>query len=114
VASSLQKAAEDIGKWLANTFESMTSVHVATYVSDNLAEVKYQGGVFAGARLRAVTHAGIEGNTLVCVPEQDGRVDDILWKIHSDIVEKALANRVEMLRTAALVASSLVPRERVR
>jgi hypothetical protein len=114
VASSLQKAAEDIGKWLANTFESMTSVHVATYVSDNLAEVKYQGGVFAGARLRAVTQAGIDGNTLVCVPEQDGKVDDILWKIHSDIVEKALANRVEMLRTAALVASSLVPREKVR
>lgn len=39
VASSLQKAAEDIGKWLASTFESMTSVHVATCVSDNLAEV---------------------------------------------------------------------------
>ena len=114
VVPALQRAAEDIGKWLADAFESMTNIHVATYVSDNLAEVKYQDGTFSGARLRAVTHASLSGNTLVCVPEQDGKIDDALWKIHCDIVDKAMANRVEMLKTAALAASSLVPGLKVR
>jgi hypothetical protein len=43
------------------------------------------------------------------VPEQDGKVDDALWKIHSDTFDKALANRVEMLKTAAAAIASLVP-----
>jgi len=45
----------------------------------------------------------------VCVPEQQDKVDDALWKIHSDIFDKALANRVEMLKTAAAAIASLVP-----
>jgi hypothetical protein len=45
----------------------------------------------------------------VCVPEQDGKVDDTLWKIHSDMVDKALENRVELLKTAALAIANLVP-----
>ena len=106
---ALQKAAEDIGKWLADAFENMTSIHVATYVSDNMAEVSYQDGTLSGARLRAVTHASLDGNSLVCVPENNGEIDDALWKVHSDMVDKALANRVEMLKTAAVAAASLVP-----
>lgn len=36
-------------------------------------------------------------------------VDNALWKIRSDIVDKALANRVEMLKTAATAIASLIP-----
>ena len=63
----------------------------------------------AARRLRAVTIANLDGNTLLCVPENDGAVDEALWKIHSDVFEKALANRIELLKTAAATAASLVP-----
>jgi hypothetical protein len=46
---------------------------------------------------------------MVCVPEENGVVDDALWKIHSDTMDKALANRVELLKTAASAIASLVP-----
>ncbi len=108
-ATSLQEAAKKIGDWLAETFETVTSVHVSTYVSDDLSKAKYENGVFSGATLRAVTIANLDGNTLLCVPENDGKVDDALWKIHSDVFEKALANRIELLKTAAATAASLVP-----
>jgi hypothetical protein len=107
-ANSLQDAAKKIGEWLADTFETVTSVHVSTYVSDNLSAAKYENGVFTGATLCAVTIANLDGNTLICVPENNGVVDDALWKIHSDVFDKALANRVELLKTAAATAASLV------
>jgi hypothetical protein len=108
-ATSLQDAAKKIGDWLAETFENVTSVHVSTYVSDDLSKAKYENGVFSGATLRAVTIANLDGNTLLCVPENNGTVDDALWKIHSDVFDKALANRIELLKTAAATAASLVP-----
>ena len=108
-AASLQDAAQKIGAWLADSFQTVTSVHVSTYVSDNLKDVQYVNGVLTGAELRAVTIANLDGNTVVCVPEQDGKVDDALWKIHSDTFDKALANRVELLKTAASAIASLVP-----
>ena len=108
-AASLQDAAQRMGAWLAESFQTVTSVRVTTYVSDNINAVKYENGAFTGATLRAVTVASLDGNTLVCVPENNGTVDDALWKIHSDTLDKALHNRVEMLKTAASAIASLVP-----
>ncbi len=108
IAASLQQLAEKVGAALATAFQNLTTVEVSTYVSDNISQVKYENGSFTGARLRALTRAGLDGNTLVCVPEQDGKVDDALWKIHSDIVGKALDNRTEMLKLAAAAASTML------
>jgi len=108
-AASLQDAAQRIGSWLADSFQTVTSVKVSTFVSDNISDVKFENGTFTGAKLRAMTVASLDGNTVVCVPEQDGKVDDTLWKIHSDMVDKALENRVELLKTAALAIANLVP-----
>ena len=108
-ATSLQEAAQKIGAWLADSFETVTSVHVSTYVTDNLTNATYTDGAFTGATLRAVTVANLNGNTVVLVPEDAGKIDDALWKIHSDTFDKALANRIELLKTAASTAASLVP-----
>jgi hypothetical protein len=108
-AASLQDAAQKMGAWLAESFQTVTSVRVTTYVSDNINAVKYENGVFTGATLRAMTVASLDGNTLVCVPENNGTVDDALWKIHSDTLDKALHNRVELMKTAASAIASLVP-----
>ena len=108
-AASLQDAAQKMGAWLAESFQTVTSVRVTTYVSDNIDAVKYENGAFTGAALRAMTVASLDGNTLVCVPENNGVVDDALWKIHSDTLDKALHNRVELMKTAATAIASLVP-----
>jgi hypothetical protein len=108
-ATSLQEAAQKIGAWLSQSFENVTSVRVSTYVSEDLDAVKYADGAFTGAKLRAMTVASLDGSTVVCVPETNGQVDAALWKIHSDALEKALANRIELLRTAANAIASLVP-----
>jgi hypothetical protein len=108
-AANLQAAAQKIGAWLADSFQNVTTVKVATYVSDQMNEVHLVDGALAGGQLRAITIASLDGNTVVCVPEQDGKVDDALWKIHSEIVDKALKNRVEMLRAAAAAIVGLIP-----
>jgi hypothetical protein len=108
-AASLQDAAQKMGAWLAESFQTVTSVRVTTYVSDNIDAVTYENGVFTGAQLRAMTVASLDGNTMVCVPENNGVVDDALWKIHSDTLDKALHNRVELMKTAASAIASLVP-----
>jgi len=108
-ATSLQEATQKIGTWLAQSFDNVTSVRVSTYTSDNLDAVQYSNGAFTGAKLRAMTVASLDGNTVVCVPEINGQVDEALWKIHADALEKALANRIELIKTAAAAITSLVP-----
>jgi len=108
VTATLQQVVEKIGESLKAAVENLTTIEVSTYVSDDVTAVKYEDGRFTGARLRALTRSSLGGKTLVCVPEQDGKVDDALWKIHSEAVEKALANRTEMIKLAVSAASSLL------
>ncbi len=108
LAASLEQMLTKFGATLEKAFDSITTVQVATYAAERMEDVKYENGQFTGARLRALTRAGLDGNTLVCVPEQDGKVDDELWKLHSEIVSKAMANRTEMIKLAATAASSLL------
>ncbi|HUA97060.1 MAG TPA: hypothetical protein VMA34_01885 [Terracidiphilus sp.] len=108
-ASSLKDAVQNIGAWLAKTFDTVTCVRVSTYTSDDMTQVQIQNGAITGARLRAMTVASLDGNTQVCVPETGGQVDDALWKIHSDTLEKALISRTELLKAAAAAMASLIP-----
>jgi hypothetical protein len=97
IADSLQKAASNLA-----------SAEVMTYSSDDLAGVKYENERFSGAKLCALTRLDINGNTLVCVPASPGgKVDDALWKIHCDAVDKALANRTEIVKLASAAADLL-------
>jgi hypothetical protein len=71
--------------------------------------VQYKNGRFTGARLCALTRIGIGGNTLACLPTMaDGKVDDVVWKIHCDAVDKALANRTETIKAASAAAADLL------
>jgi hypothetical protein len=74
-----------------------------------MAEVKYENGQFTGgAKLRALTRIKLDGDTLVCVPEKKGEIDQVLWALHSDMVQRAQANRAEMLKTAVTAATGLL------
>ena len=108
VSNSLQQFINKLGGFLAQALDDAATLEVSTYVSEDMAEVKYEDGRFSGASLRAVTRMKIDGDTLVCIPEQLGEVDMELWQIHTDIVQQAQTNRIEFLRTVVNAATGLV------
>ena len=89
---------------LGEAINAVATVQVKTYSAASLND----NDPFAGASLRAISEIRLDGGARICVPEKDGQVDDALWKLHADMVEKALANRVEMFKLAASAAQSLI------
>lgn len=103
-----------IGATLEAVVNGLTTVEVATYVSDNVANVEFKDGVFVGAKLRARTRLERDGKTVNLVPEKDGKVDETLWAVHTASVDKAVANRSEMIQLAASAAASLLSAVKVK
>jgi hypothetical protein len=107
-SAALGQFVSKLGDFLGKALDEATSLEVSTYVSDDMAEVRYEGGKFSGARLRALTRMEIDGDTLICIPEEGGEVDTEVWKIHMDMVQQAQASRAELLKTIVSAASGLV------
>ena len=107
LGSGLQKLIEKLGEFLSNALDDATSLEVKTYVSPDMAGVKYEGGQFTGASLRALTRIKIDGDAEICVPEVDGVIDTELWQIHMDMVKQAQVSRAELLKTVVSAASGL-------
>jgi len=103
----LQQLGSKLGDFLSQALDDATSLEVSTYVSDNIAAVKYEKGQFTGARLRALTRVNIDGDTIVCVPEEDGEVDIELWNVHLQMLQQAQASRSELLKTAVSAVTGL-------
>ncbi len=108
VSETLQQFVNRLGTFLGEALEDASSLEVGTYVSDDMTQVKYEKGQFSGAKLRAYTHIKVDGDTLVCVPEEDGELDLALWNVHVEMVKQAQANRMEFLRTVVSAATGLV------
>jgi hypothetical protein len=108
LGASLQDFVGKLSAFLSQALDEASSLEIATYVSDDLSAVRYQGGRFEGARLRALTRIEIDGDTLVCVPEVDGEVDTALWKMHADMVAQAQASRAELVRSMISAAGGMV------
>jgi hypothetical protein len=91
---------EKLSGYMSKALDDATSLEVYTYVSDDLADVTYEGGKFKGARLRAMTRVNIDGDTMVCVPQnEEGEIDSAVWQIHLDMVKQAQASRSELMNT---------------
>jgi hypothetical protein len=103
----LQQLGTKLGDFLSKALDDATSLEVSTYVSDNISAVKYENGKFSGASLRAVTRVNIDGDTIVCVPEEDGEVDLDLWNIHLQMLQQAQTSRSELLKTAVSAVTGL-------
>ncbi len=86
LSSSLQNFVSRLGDFLSRAIDEAANLEIATYISDEMDSVKFEGGKFTGARLRALTRIAIDGDTLICVPQEDGELDLDLWKIHMDMV----------------------------
>ena len=111
---TLENVVARIGATMEAVVSGLTTVEVATYVSDNVASVEFKDGTFVGAKLRARTQFGLDGKMVNLVPEKDGKLDEALWGVHMASVDKAVANRSEMIKLAAAAASSLLSAIKVK
>jgi len=111
LTNTLQQFGEKLGEALKKAVDDASSLEVSTYVSDNMSNVTYDSAKhqFTGAaKLRALTRINIDGDTLVCVPEKEGEIDQTLWAIHVDMVGRAQAHRAELLKAAVSAAVGLL------
>lgn len=111
LAGAVKQFLSKAGAILDQITGDATGLEVATYTSKNMANVQYDpttGDFGGGAKLRALTHLNVDGDTLVCVPEEQGAVDQALWAMHLDMVTRAQANRAELIKAMASAASTLL------
>jgi hypothetical protein len=107
LSDGLQTMVSKLSDFLGKALDDASSLDVATYVSDDLSNVKFEHGEFINARLRALTHVKIDGDTMAVVPEKDGEIDTDLWKIHLEMVQQAQASRAELVKTAVSAVTGL-------
>lgn len=103
VSSSIQQVVEKLTATLGQVVDNLTTVEVRTCTSPSMDS----HGRTAVENLRAYTRTNIGGETMMCLPEIEGKLDDALWKIHSQMVDRAVANRLELLKLAAEAISGL-------
>jgi hypothetical protein len=90
---SLSNAINVFANKLGTAFEETATVQVKTYVSPSESISKDH------IKLRAFTEIKLDGDIETCVPTtQDGKIDEDLWAIHTNMVEQARNHRVEMLK----------------
>jgi hypothetical protein len=107
MTDSLQDLTKKIVGKLGEAVNALATVEVSTYTTSDMNAAKTSG--MQTATLRAYSKVRLDGNAELCVPETNGQVDEALWKIHSDMVQKALDNRTAMLKAIASAVSSLKP-----
>jgi hypothetical protein len=92
VLSGLNAALASIGDTLQKAVQTVTTLTVTTYTNGQLDKG------LQGATLRAQTKISLTGDTESIVPEDAGKVDDAVWKIHTDALDRAIQNRTKLLR----------------
>jgi hypothetical protein len=109
---ALVDVSNKVGTALKEAIDDAVTLEVATYVSDQMEGVTYDMSTrqFSGsAQLRALTRISLDGDTQLCLPRKaSGEIDMEVWQIHSDMVQRAQANRTELLKTAFSAASGLL------
>lgn len=111
LTQSLQNFASKVGEALSNVVADVSVLEVQTFVGTDIDDVTYDKHAhqFSGnVRRRAMTCIKVDGDTLVLVPEDTGAIDQELWEIHNDMVERAQAARAEMVRAIADAAGGIL------
>jgi hypothetical protein len=103
----LRAALQTIGEKVEEFASDVTTLEVRTYVSDRLDRL--DDDFFTTTEPRALTRVDLDGDTDVVVPLDEGRLDETLWRIHSDTVAQAQAHREAMLRTVLELVRAIVP-----
>lgn len=112
VVAALSDLVASVGRAVQSAVSDATSLRVVTYTSPDLETVtldRETGRMAGSAQMRAVTRLSIDGDTLLCLPETDGEVDERIWAIHSEAVKHAQAFRAELLKSVLDAAAGLLP-----
>ena len=110
LAAALGTLTDKVTATLERAVDDLTSLEVATYTAADLRSTHYDdaaGGFTGDAKLQALTRIGLDGDAAVVVPT-GGAIDPAIWTLHSAMVERAQANRTELLKTAASAAATLL------
>ena len=118
--ADLKSAVEKFSEALAEKVESFISdisvLEVRTYTATvteqegfviaekaDVGQIATQGKL----KLRAYTQIGFDGDTTICLPtSKTGEVDRSVWGMHQTMVNQAMQNRAEMLRSIGDAAAS--------
>lgn len=93
---------------LTDLATDISSVTVRTYTAEDVgAAVKNPREIDQVGQLRAWTRIAIDGDTDVCVPTSQGKVDRTLWQLHQQVVDQAQTHRNAMIETLVSSATGL-------
>ncbi len=107
--ASLTDTLKQLATSLRKAINDATTLEVTTSVSGDMSAVTYdsEGRRFSdSARRLAVTQIRLNGDTHNCIPEEP--LDQALWAIHADAVQRAEANRAELIKSLASAAAELL------
>lgn len=101
----LRALAEKVSDALGRMVADVATLEVRTWTADDVSAAAggtagdgVGGPAAGGATLRAFTKVKADGDVDVCVPTRDGVVDEAVWAVHKEAVERALAWRGEVVR----------------
>jgi hypothetical protein len=107
--SALAKFIDKMGETLQNAVSEATTLKVMTYTSGDMDKVTYDKDTgFSGANLRAMTIFHLDGDVVACVPQTGGKIDESLWAVHLQLVERAQTSRNELFKTAVSALTGLI------
>ena len=108
LSDNLKEFMDKVGDFLSKAIDDATSLEVKTYVTEDMGAVTYENKDFTGGvKLRALTRINIDGDTLVCIPEEDGELDTAVWGIHTEMTKQAQSSRTEFIKTVVQAVPGL-------
>lgn len=107
LGNSIKKFTTQLATALGDAATQIATLEVKTYSAGDL-EAVARGADDQPRRLRAYTKIAFDGDMEIYVPEKDGEVDQVLWRIHTDMVREAQANRAQFFRTMGELAVGLL------
>ena len=57
---------------------------------------------------KALTYVRLDGDTVVVIPEAGGQIDSALWATHAETVQRAQAQRTELIKSLLEAVSGLL------
>jgi hypothetical protein len=100
---SVQEFSHRLGERLTEMLAEVSKLEVKTYVSDDLSAQQQDERL-----LRAYTCIEFGGDIESHVPADGDDIDEALWQMHLDMVERAQEHRAALLKTLAEAATGLV------
>jgi hypothetical protein len=107
LAAAMQDFAQRLGQAIESAVKNITTLEVATYVSDDMEAVD-KDDIKGTATLSVLTRIKASGDIEACIPTKDGDLDETLWTMHSTLVQQAQINRTELVRTVVEAVGGLL------